>query len=164
LALEGSPLRHSVMGDDVYLVPRGVDTVIGATTEHAGFDVRTEQPALDALRSAAIALCPSLGAAPVKRAWAGIRPATADLLPIPDGRNALSHRRTASRSAAPRPETVLVEGSCARRSAVPPPQATDAAARPPHGLRGGALPQRRRMLGAWRGHVHDPRRRVHAKL
>ena len=35
---------------------------------------------------------------------------------------------------------------------------------PPHGVRGGALPERRRVLGARHRDVHDPRRRLHAEL
>ena len=47
---------------------------------------------------------------------------------------------------------------------LPPPQAADARPRPPHGLRGSALPERRRVLGARHRDVHDPRRRLHAEL
>jgi glycine oxidase len=57
--------------------------------EHAGFDASTSDEAVAALRRAAVTLCPALGAAPVIRRWAGIRPATPDLLPIigPDPKN-----------------------------------------------------------------------------
>ena len=50
------------------------------------------------------------------------------------------------------------------RAEVSAPQAADARARPPHGLRGSALPERRRVLGARHRDVHDPRRRLHAEL
>ena len=33
-----------------------------------------------------------------------------------------------------------------------------------HGLRGRALPQHRRVLAPWHRHLHDPRRRLHARL
>ncbi|HWH51982.1 MAG TPA: FAD-dependent oxidoreductase [Gemmatimonadaceae bacterium] len=82
LALGASPLRRSVMSADVYLVPRGAETLVGATVERAGFDLATDQASLDTLRRAALRLCPALGAAPVTRSWAGIRPATPDLRPI----------------------------------------------------------------------------------
>lgn len=82
LALGGSPLRHSAMSDSVYLVPRGAETLVGATVERAGFDVATDQASLDTLHRAAAALCPALASAPVTRVWAGIRPATPDLRPI----------------------------------------------------------------------------------
>ena len=82
LALGGSPLRHSAMSASVYLVPRGAETLVGATVERAGFDVATDQASLDTLHRAAVALCPALASAPVTRVWAGIRPATPDLRPI----------------------------------------------------------------------------------
>lgn len=82
LAVGESPLRHSAMSASVYLVPRGAEALVGATVERAGFDVATDQTSLDALRRAAVALCPALAAAPVTRVWAGIRPATPDLRPI----------------------------------------------------------------------------------
>ena len=43
-------------------------------------------------------------------------------------------------------------------------QGPDARARSPHGVRGGPLPEPRRVLEPRHGHVHDPRRRVHARL
>jgi glycine/D-amino acid oxidase-like deaminating enzyme len=82
LALGGAPLRRSAMSADVYLVPRGAETLVGATVERAGFDVATDERALEALRRAAIELCPALASTPVTRAWAGVRPATPDLRPI----------------------------------------------------------------------------------
>ncbi len=82
LALGGAVVRHGVMSDDVYLVPRGAETLVGATSEDAGFDVSTTDTAVRALRSAAAALCPALAALEMTRAWAGIRPATPDMLPI----------------------------------------------------------------------------------
>lgn len=82
LALGASPLSRSAMSASVYLVPRGAETLVGATVERAGFDIATDQASLDGLRRAAVALCPTLATAPVTRAWAGIRPATPDLRPI----------------------------------------------------------------------------------
>jgi glycine oxidase len=82
LALGAAPLTRSVMSPNVYLVPRGQETLAGATVERAGFDISTDERWLEALRRAAIELCPSLATAPVTRAWAGVRPATPDLLPI----------------------------------------------------------------------------------
>jgi glycine oxidase len=82
LALDASCLRHAVMGDDIYLVPREREIAVGATTEDAGFDTATTSEAIDRLRAAAVSLCPALAAARVIRAWAGIRPATPDMLPI----------------------------------------------------------------------------------
>ena len=75
-------LRHPVMGDDVYIVPRRGEIAIGATAEHAGFDTTVFPDAIERLRQSAAAICPALGDAPVVRTWAGIRPATPDMLPI----------------------------------------------------------------------------------
>ncbi len=61
-----------------------------------------------------------------------------------------------------KPSWLKVQG--AGRSELPAAQAAHARARPPHGLRGSALPQRRRVLGARHRHLHDPRRRLHAEL
>lgn len=75
-------LRHPVMGDDVYVVPREHETVIGATAEHAGFDLTVQDEAIRRLRRSAASFCPALAEGPILRAWAGIRPATPDMLPI----------------------------------------------------------------------------------
>jgi glycine oxidase len=82
LAIGAAPLNHAVMGDDIYLVPREHETAVGATTEQAGFDTTTTADAIAGLRAAAVSLCPALAEAPVVRTWAGIRPATPDMLPI----------------------------------------------------------------------------------
>jgi glycine oxidase len=82
LALHSSAVRHPVMGDDVYLVPRGDELAVGATVESAGFDTSTDPAAIDALHAAAARLVPALARASVTRQWAGIRPATPDRLPI----------------------------------------------------------------------------------
>jgi glycine oxidase len=82
IALRGSPLRHPVMTPDVYIVPRGAETAVGATTERAGFDLATTGPAIAELRAGAVRACPALAQAPLDRAWAGLRPATPDMLPI----------------------------------------------------------------------------------
>jgi glycine oxidase ThiO len=78
-----APLRHVVLGPDVYMVTRGEDrTLVGSTMEDVGFDPRTTNAAIDGLRLAAATACPSLAGQPVLEAWAGLRPATPDLLPI----------------------------------------------------------------------------------
>jgi glycine oxidase len=82
LALDARCLRHAIAGDEVYLVPRKEEVLVGATVEHAGFDTSVDDIAIEQLRRAAVTLCPALGKAPVTRRWAGIRPATPDLLPI----------------------------------------------------------------------------------
>ena len=82
LALNRATLHHTVMAPDVYLVPRGSETLVGATSEVAGFDVSNTESALSQLQSAAELLCPNLTGATRARAWAGVRPATPDMLPI----------------------------------------------------------------------------------
>lgn len=75
-------LRHAITGDHVYLVPRGNETVVGATSETAGFDLSTTPDAATSLHAAAARVCPALATTRISRQWAGLRPATADLLPI----------------------------------------------------------------------------------
>jgi glycine oxidase len=82
-ALSAAPLRHVVLGPDVYIVSRNDDrTIVGSTMEDVGFDVRTTPDAIDALRHAATVMCPALAGRPVVEAWSGLRPATPDLIPI----------------------------------------------------------------------------------
>lgn len=82
ISLKASPLRHVVYGDDGYLVPRGDTTLVGATMEHAAFEVSTTPEAVAGLKAASVALCPALADVPVARAWAGLRPVSPDFLPI----------------------------------------------------------------------------------
>jgi glycine/D-amino acid oxidase-like deaminating enzyme len=84
LSVSAAPLSRPVMSGHVYLVPRRGETVIGATSEEAGFDITVNPETIEGLRRAAAALVPALLSAPIARAWAGIRPATPDLLPIID--------------------------------------------------------------------------------
>jgi glycine oxidase len=82
LAVASSAVRHSVLSDHVYLVPRVGEIVVGATVEHAGFDLTVVGEAIERLRQAAVRACPALIDAPVVRSWAGTRPGTPDMLPI----------------------------------------------------------------------------------
>ena len=82
LAFGTAVLERPVMGNGVYLVPRGNETVVGSTSERAGFDVSTTDDTLERLRVSAVGVCPALGRATPASAWAGIRPATPDMLPI----------------------------------------------------------------------------------
>ena len=56
--------------------------VVGATEDEAGFDARPTAAGVTHLLTAAARLAPSLAAAPFDGAWAGLRPATADRLPL----------------------------------------------------------------------------------
>lgn len=83
-------LREVHRSSSIYVVPRshGLQAgtaLIGATEEDAGFDTRTSAADLDQLRQRAAALVPALGdstATPQVEAWAGLRPAAADRLPL----------------------------------------------------------------------------------
>jgi len=86
----GLELGEVHRSSSIYVVPRSQGpqagtALIGATEEDAGFDTRTLQTDLDLLRQRAAVLLPALGdptAAPQVEAWAGLRPASADRLPL----------------------------------------------------------------------------------
>ena len=66
-----------------YLVPRADGRVIiGSTMEEAGFEANTTADALATLREGAVRLVPGLADAARVGAWAGLRPATSDGLPL----------------------------------------------------------------------------------
>jgi glycine oxidase len=80
---------------DVYLVPRGLvprelvprgegRIVIGATVEDAGFDKRVDEAAVARLLDEAAEIWPAVRQARIVESWAGLRPATADELPVID--------------------------------------------------------------------------------
>lgn len=82
IALDFAGLTKPVMGENVYLVPRGNETLVGATHEAAGFDTGVTAEAVAWLHREAARLSAPLGEARVSRAWAGLRPVTPDMLPI----------------------------------------------------------------------------------
>lgn len=66
-----------------YLVPRDDGHIlVGSTMEDVGFDNRTTAWGVSGLLDFALRLAPKLRDCAVERAWAGLRPATADGLPI----------------------------------------------------------------------------------
>ena len=74
---------HTLASAHVYLVPRPDGRVIvGSTMEEAGFDATTSPEALAGLRGDALRLVPALADAARAAAWAGLRPATSDDLPV----------------------------------------------------------------------------------
>jgi glycine oxidase len=76
-------LRHVVRAPDVYLVPRSDGRiVIGSTLEEAGFDKHVEAATVQRLHAAAVSLLPKIAEGKILQSWAGLRPATPDLLPI----------------------------------------------------------------------------------
>ena len=81
------PLSFVVRTHDIYIVPRmsgpnAGRALIGATVEDAGFDKTLHASDIAHLRSLAAVLLPPLAPALQLEAWAGLRPATHDSLPI----------------------------------------------------------------------------------
>lgn len=74
--------RAIVYGRDCYLVARGDEAIAGSTMESVGFRPEVTEEGQATVLAAAAALCPALAGAPVRRAWAGLRPMTPDGLPI----------------------------------------------------------------------------------
>ncbi|MGI8771262.1 MAG: NAD(P)/FAD-dependent oxidoreductase [Acidobacteriaceae bacterium] len=80
---QGAGLPSVIRSRQVYLVPRGDGrVVVGATVEEAGFDKRIVPEAVDALLTPAAVLWPALRQAVIVDRWAGLRPGTADDLPL----------------------------------------------------------------------------------
>jgi glycine oxidase len=72
-----------VYGHGGYAVPRLDGRVlIGSTMERAGFDKTITAGALSSVLRRAVTLLPGLAERPVKSHWAGLRPGTADGLPL----------------------------------------------------------------------------------
>ncbi len=71
-----------VYGPGGYILPRGGDTLVGATMERVGFDPTTTDAGAANLRAAGAALCPAIFTAAERDRWAGLRPITPDFLPI----------------------------------------------------------------------------------
>lgn len=79
----GHFLRHTVRAREVYLVPRSDGRLlIGATVEDAGFDKRVLPETIQRLHQAAANILPQVGEMKIHEAWAGLRPATSDELPV----------------------------------------------------------------------------------
>jgi len=79
----GPILQHVVWAPDAYLVPRSdARILVGATVEEAGFDKRVDPDVIQRMHQAAAVLVPALGEARMLEAWAGLRPAAPDGLPI----------------------------------------------------------------------------------
>ena len=84
------PLEEVHRSGRIYIVPRtsgaqAGTALLGATVEDAGFDTSVRPADLLRLRALAAELLPELGSeseAPMVEAWAGLRPATPDTLPI----------------------------------------------------------------------------------
>ncbi|MCR9130739.1 MAG: FAD-dependent oxidoreductase [Alphaproteobacteria bacterium] len=74
---------HVVRGFSIYLAAKpGTRLVAGATSEPGVEDPGTDDEAIARLTAAARAAIPGLVAAPVMERWAGLRPRTADSMPV----------------------------------------------------------------------------------
>jgi glycine oxidase len=83
LSWRGQPLSHVIWGRDCYVVPwRDGTVLVGATVEDVGFDARTTAAGVRDLLDAVCELLPEAWGATFIDARAGLRPATADGLPI----------------------------------------------------------------------------------
>jgi glycine/D-amino acid oxidase-like deaminating enzyme len=93
LAYPRARLDHVIFGPRGYIIPRDFgepgdaaradgETLVGATTEHVGFDPATTSDGATRLRIVASEILPSMRDVRPHRHWSGLRPMTPDLLPI----------------------------------------------------------------------------------
>jgi glycine oxidase len=76
-------LPHVVRAGIHYLVPRSTRrVVVGTTVEYAGFDKAVTAEGLQSILNGAMRFAPFLKDCAFRRAWAGLRPDTADHLPV----------------------------------------------------------------------------------
>jgi glycine oxidase len=77
------PMSSIFWSTDVYFVPkRDGSLIVGATEERVGFDRRVTAEGVAWLIARACEVFPALGEASFDRAWAGLRPVSADGMPI----------------------------------------------------------------------------------
>jgi glycine oxidase len=83
-AVPGHQLRHTVYASDVgAIVPKADGTIfVGATVEKVGFDKAVTAGGIAELLTALAKLTPALSKARFLRTWAGLRPCSADGLPL----------------------------------------------------------------------------------
>lgn len=79
----GPRIQHTVRTPEVYIIPRSDGRVLlGATVEEAGFDKRVDAATVQSLHKAAAEVAPEISHMRIHDAWAGLRPASPDSLPI----------------------------------------------------------------------------------
>lgn len=79
----GPLVQHVVRTPDVYIIPRTDGRILlGATVEEAGFDKQVDPDTIQRLHKAGIQVVPELAKTRIHDAWAGLRPASPDNLPI----------------------------------------------------------------------------------
>ena len=74
--------RAIIYGHGCYVVARGEEAIVGSTMEFAGYRAEVTSAGLARVFNAVTALWPGVDRAEVRRTWAGLRPVTADGLPI----------------------------------------------------------------------------------
>jgi len=78
-----TPLKHTISGNGLYLVPKIDNTIyVGATVEQVGFDKSNTAGGIAWLLSSAIQLVPELEHAAIADIWSGLRPWSQDSYPI----------------------------------------------------------------------------------
>jgi len=78
-----TPLKHTIFGNDLYIVPKVDNTIyVGATVEQVGFDKNNTVSGLMWLLSHVVELIPAFAEAALADIWAGLRPWSADSYPI----------------------------------------------------------------------------------
>ncbi|HJT59913.1 MAG TPA: glycine oxidase ThiO [Ktedonobacteraceae bacterium] len=78
-----TPLKHTIFGNGLYLVPKIDNTVyVGATVEDVGFDKNNTAGGVYWLLSNAIQLISELEQAALVNIWSGLRPMSQDSYPI----------------------------------------------------------------------------------
>jgi glycine oxidase len=85
VALAHTPpvIHHALLLDELYLVPRqSGECLVGATVEEGVADKHVTAEAMHSLLRGALGLVPALRGTRISRAWAGLRPATEDGLPV----------------------------------------------------------------------------------
>jgi len=77
------PLKYTIFGRDLYLVPKVDNTIyVGATIEFVGFDKSNTAGGLLWLLSNALQLVPEFEHAALANIWSGLRPMSEDSYPI----------------------------------------------------------------------------------
>ena len=76
------PVRRPVFSSRGYVLPRAGLVLAGATMEEAGFDPRVTAAGISSILAGAAAIIPALAQATFRDAWAGLRPASPDHLPL----------------------------------------------------------------------------------
>lgn len=83
LRADNLEIERVLWSEKIYLVPRNDGRILaGATVEYVGFDKHVTAGGIEKILAAAIELAPGLKDARIEETWAGLRPDSADHLPI----------------------------------------------------------------------------------